>query len=82
MKQDAYNLQARFAKEFNVTNACKTLYHQDQMCMFSTDFSPSGPFPTAQWAVFFRPDQVIQYTISPTLFIPIYLFLLICCLVY
>jgi len=58
MVADAQALMSRFSKTFNITRQCPSLYHQDQACLFALKLAPDGPFPTAQWAAFFRPDQL------------------------
>jgi aromatic ring-cleaving dioxygenase len=57
MVKDAKALQGLIASTFNVKDECDTLYHQDHMCMFDFDTKPSGPFPTAAFAVFFTPQN-------------------------
>jgi len=58
MTADAALFRVAFSKQFNVSTTCPSLYHQDQMCLFRPSPSSEGPFPTAQWAVFLRPDQL------------------------
>jgi len=42
---------------FNIGIHCPGLTHNDYMCYFHPDTVPAGPFTTAQWAIYFLPNQ-------------------------
>jgi aromatic ring-cleaving dioxygenase len=58
-KKGAYELRDKFATVFasKLTKPCIDLFHQDYLCMFEPDYQPVGPFVTAQWSVFFLPED-------------------------
>jgi len=48
-------------KQFNLVDHCDNLFHNPRRCYFNPDTGPAGPFPTAQWAVFFLPEDFSEF---------------------
>lgn len=55
----AFDLKEKFYQAFKnqLGPSCQSLFHQDKMCIFEPDEEPVGPFSTAQWAVYFLPED-------------------------
>lgn len=62
--QNNTNISLAFYKEalayFKIDKHCPHLFHNDYMCYFYPDMEAAGPFPTAQWAIYFLPEQYSQ----------------------
>eukprot|EP01129_Flabellula_baltica_P012077 TRINITY_DN539_c0_g1_i4.p2 TRINITY_DN539_c0_g1~~TRINITY_DN539_c0_g1_i4.p2 ORF type:complete len:162 (+),score=31.62 TRINITY_DN539_c0_g1_i4:58-543(+) len=46
---------------FGLDTHCNNLFHNPGRCYFNPDPGPAGPFPTAQWAVYFLPEDYAEF---------------------
>ena len=62
--KNVFALRDSFRKEFasEMGPDCHSLSHNPYNCFLDPDYEASGPFPTAEWAVFVLPGSLEKMT--------------------